>query len=336
MKRREFIGLVGGAAAWPFAVRAQQVAPRPRIGWVHPSAHLSDMRVDGTDPVYRAFPDELRRLGYVEDANLTIERYSGEGRRDHYAELAHIAVQSQPAVIFSSGTDMTRLVAAETRTIPIIAVLTDPVSTGLLTNLAHPSGNITGASVDAGIEIWSKRIALLKEVLPSASRVGFLCSRSFWQSTGQSAQVSRVVAAKLGLTLVGCLLQEDLQEAEYRRVFAAMPHDGLDALMVSEQAEHRVNRALIVQLTSEARLPTIFCYRDFVDLGGLMAYAVDLGDAFRQAARQVDQILKGAHPSDIPFYQQTRFELVINLKTANSFGIVMPPALLGSADEVIE
>ena len=336
MRRREFLGTLAGAASAPFAAQAQQVAARPRIAWVHPSALLADMREDGNDAVYRAFPNELHRLGYVEGTNLTIDRYSGEGRRERYAELARTVVQSQPAVIFTSGTDMTRLVAAETRTIPIVGVLTDPVSTGLITNLAHPSGNVTGASVDAGIEIWSKRLALLKEVVPSASRVGFLCSRSFWQGAGQSAEVSRAAAAKLGLTLVGCLLQEDVQEAEYRRVFAAMPQDRLDALVVSEQAEHRVNTRLIVQLTSAARLPTIFSYREFVDLGGLMAYAVDLSDAFRQSAREVDQILKGARPSDIPFYQQTRFEFVVNMKTSRALGVAMPAALLGSADEVIE
>jgi putative ABC transport system substrate-binding protein len=336
MRRRKVLGVLAGAAAFPFAARAQQGGARPRLAWVHPSARVSDMREDGSDAVYRAFPEELRRLGYVDGANLVIERYSGESRRDGYAELARIVVQSQPTIIFTSSTDMTRLVTAETTTIPIVAVLTDPVATGLISNLAHPSGNLTGASVDAGIQIWSKRLALLKEVLPSASRVGFLSARSYWEAAGKSGEASRAAAAKLGLTLVGCLLSETMQEAEYRRVFGAMPQDRLDALMVSEQAEHRVNRKLIVELTGEARLAAMFSYRDFAELGGLMAYAVDLADAFRQGARQVDQILKGARPSDIPFYQQTRFELLINLKTAKTLGITMPATLLGSADEVIE
>jgi putative ABC transport system substrate-binding protein len=138
------------------------------------------------------------------------------------------------------------------------------------------------------------------------------------------------------MSLIGCLLQESVDEADYRRVFTAMKEQHLDALAVSEQVEHRANRKLIVELAREARLPTIFAFRDFVELGGFMAYAVDLAGAFRMAAQQVDRILNGASPAQIPFSQQTRFELVVNIKTAKAIGVDVPAALLLRADEVIE
>lgn len=337
MKRREFITLVGGATAgWPLMARAQEAAVNKRIAWVHPSAPLADLREDGGDRIYGAFLGELRRLGRVEGSNLVVERYSAEGRIDRYAELARTVVQRQPTVIFTSGTDMTRVLMAATKTIPIVAILTDPVASGLITNLAHPSGNVTGASVDAGIEIAGKRLGLLKEVIPTMSRVGFLSSRSHWEDQGRSGEASRVAARNLGVTLIGCLLEESAQESDYRRVFAKMPDDHLDALVVSEQAEHRPNQNLIVELVQTTGLPAIYAYRDFVALGGLMAYSVDLIGAFRQAARQVDQILKGATPSEIPFYQQTDFEFVINLKTAKALNLKLSPGVLSIASEVVE
>jgi putative tryptophan/tyrosine transport system substrate-binding protein len=336
VKRREFITLVGGAAAWPLAAVAQQAAARERIAWIHPSAPLASMQENGADKIYAAFVQELHRLGRIEGANLVIERYSGEGRRERYEELARTVVQTKPAVIFTSGTDMTRYLAAATGTIPIVAVLTDPVASGLIANLAHPDRNITGASVDAGIEIWSKRLAIMKEAIPTATRLGFLSSRSYWEGAGLSGEASRAAAAKLGLSLVPCLMQEDVQDVDYRQVFGTMRQNRLDGLVVSEQVEHHAHQKSIVTLTQEFRIPAIFAFRDFVELGGLMAYAVDLAGAFRQAAQQVDQILKGSSPSQLPFFQQTRFELVINLATAKTLGLNISPTLLARADEVIE
>lgn len=336
MRRREFLGLVGGAATWPVAVRAQQIDAGNRIAWIHPSAPVSDLRDTGRRAAYQAFLDELKKFGHVEGTNLIIERYSGEGRPDRYEPLARIVVQSRPSVIFTSGDDVTGHLKTATSTIPIVAILSDPVATGLITNLARPGGNITGASVDAGIEIWSKRLALLKEALPKAARIGFLSSRKYWDGAGLSGGASRAAAPRLGVSLSGCLIDDSGLEADYRRVFAAMPEARLDALVVSEQAEHFPFQKLIVELAQQARLPTIYPYREYVEHGGFMVYAVDLPGAFRQGARQVDLILKGAKPSELPFYQQTRFELIINLKTAKALGLDMPATLLGSADEVIE
>lgn len=330
------MALLGSAAAWPLASRAQQPEASNRIVWVHPSAPLADLRQNTSDRAYGAFLEELGRLGHVEGSNLIVERYSGEGRADRYAELARTVVQRQPAVIFTSGTEMTRALLAVTTTIPVVALLTDPVATGLITNLAEPGGNITGASIDAGIEIGGKRLGLLKEVLPTMSRVGFLSSRTYWEDRGRSGEASRMAAGRLGVSLIGCLLEESTQETDYRRAFTKMQDDHLDALIVNEQAEHRPNRGLIVELARQAQLPAMYPYREFVELGGLMAYTVDLAGAFRQAARQVDQILKGAKPSEIPFYQQTDFGLFINLRTAKALKLNLSPGVLAIAEEVIE
>ena len=146
----------------------------------------------------------------------------------------------------------------------------------------------------------------------------------------------REAAARLNISLVGCTLDGPFQDAEYRRVFAAIPQDRIDALVVSSETENASNRAIIVQLAEQAKLPTIYPFREYTELGGLMSYGIDLDEIYRQLARQIDQVLKGAKPSEIPFYQATKFELVINLKTAKALGLTIPPTLLARADEVIE
>jgi len=336
-RRREFIKLVGAAAAtWPLTALAQQTGARDRVAWIHPSAPLSDLQENGAVRAYRAFLEELRELGHVEGTNLIVERYSGGGRQDHYEELVRNVVLSRPGVIFTSGSEITRHLKAATTTIPVVAVLTDPVADGLINNLAHPGGNITGASVDAGIEMWSKRLALLKEAIPPMSRAGLLCSRAYWDDPGKAGEALRAAASKLGISLFGCLQEGQLQEAGYRRVFVTMQQDRLDGLVIHDQAENFTNRKIIVELAQKAGLPAIYPYREYVELGGLLAYAVDLTGAFRRAARQVDQILRGASPSELPFDQQTNFELLINLKTAKALNVNVPATLLASADVVIE
>jgi putative ABC transport system substrate-binding protein len=336
-RRREFIKLVVGVVGtWPRTALAQQTAARDRVAWIHPSAPLSDLQQNGAVRAYRAFLEGLRELGHVEGANLVVERYSGGGRQDHYEELVRNVVLSRPSVIFTSGSEMTRHLKAATTTIPVVAVLNDPVANGLINSLAHPGGNITGASVDAGVEIWGKRLALLKEVIPSMSRAGFLCSRAYWDDPGKAGEAMRAAASKLGISLFGCLQEGELHEAGYRRVFATMQQDRLDGLVVHDQAENFTNRKIIVELTQKAGLPAIYPYREYVEVGGLLAYAADLIGAYRRASRQVDQILRGASPSELPFDQQTTFELLVNLKTAKALNVNIPATLLASADVVIE
>jgi putative tryptophan/tyrosine transport system substrate-binding protein len=335
MRRRAFIAGLGGAAAWPLVARGQQAGRVYRIAWVHPSAPVSDLTENSGSQAYRAFVGEFRRLGHVEGQNLIFDRYSGEGHPERYEKLARHVVTRRPDVIFAVGNPMARPLKSASATIPIIALVADPVANGLSTSLAHPDGNLTGVSIDAGIEIWGKRLALLKEMVQGLASTGFLSSKGAWEDAVQGALL-RDAARRLSISLVGCTLDGPLQEAEYRRLFAAMTHDRPNALVVSSEPENFTNRAIIVRLAEEAKLPTIYSVREFTELGGLMSYGPDIVDVYRQAARQIDLVLNGAKPSQIPFYQQTKFELVINLKSAKALGLEVPPSLLARADEVIE
>lgn len=333
MRRRALLAGLGATAA---AGRLRAEPARPRLAWVHPSAPLADLRLDGPVRAYRAFLEELRRLGRVDGESLRVERYSAMGRLDRYAAVAAAAVEVRPDVIFASGAELTRHIAAATRTIPIVAILSNPLETGLVATLAHPGGNVTGASVDAGLEIWSKRLALLKEALPGIVRVGFLCSRPNWDIPGREGEAARAAAAQLGMTLSSAIVEGMAQEAEYRSVFAAMARERIDAVLVSDEAERFSWRELIVGLARDAGLPGLYPYREYAEIGGLMAFAVDLADAFRRGAEQVDRILSGAMPADLPFHQQAKFELIVNLSTARALKRELASVTLGRADAVIE
>jgi putative tryptophan/tyrosine transport system substrate-binding protein len=224
---------------------------------------------------------------------------------------------------------------AATTAIPIVGLMADPVVFGIVDSLAHPGGNITGISTDAGPEIWGKRLDLLREAAPGTSRAGFLASRFVWESPFGVARI-RAAAQRLGISIIGPPLEGTLQEQEYRRVFEAMLQDRADALIVSDQAENFTYRKLIVELAATSGLPTIYPYREQVEAGGLMAYAPDLSDVYRRGAGYVDQILKGTKAGEIPIYLAAKFDLVINMKAAKAIGLTIPPGLLLRADEVIE
>jgi putative ABC transport system substrate-binding protein len=291
MKRREFITLVGGAAAaWPLAVRAQQPVKMKRVAMVHPSNKVDDLNING-HPVYKAFFEELSRLGYVEGQNLSVERYSGEGRSEHYAELVRDVVSTHPDLILVISGSLALLFKMATTTIPIVTTTADPIAMGLVTSIARPGGNITGVSLDGGLEIYGKRIGLLIEAIPKLSKAGYLASRRNWErSTGDAA---REAARRAGISLTGELLGSSLSEAEYQRVFDSMEQDRVDPLMVAEEADHLAYRVAIVELAAKSRIPAIYPYREFVDVGGLIAYSIDLVDVFRRIANLIDQILKG-------------------------------------------
>jgi putative tryptophan/tyrosine transport system substrate-binding protein len=333
MRRRDVIaGLL--VAATMASARAQQTGKVYRIAIVTPAGPLADISESGVRRSWRAFFGELRRLGYVEGRNLAVERYSGEGKADYHAELARDVVRSTPDVIVPTGTRVALDFKAATLTIPIVSFVNDPVASGVAPSLARPGGNITGVSADGGLEIWGKRIQLLREAVPKMSRVGFLATRRSWDSPPGAA--AREAASKAGMTLVSSPLEAPVDETEYRRMFTTMMHEHADALVVGDQGENAANRRWIVALAEKERLPAIYAYRDDVELGGLMAYGIDMSDVYRGMAQQVDQILRGTKPGEIPFHQPTKFELVINLKTAKSLGLTIPPSILARADEVIE
>ncbi len=334
MRRREFITLVGGAVAWPHAVLAQQLGKVHRIALVHPSAPVAELTETGADPDWRVFFEELRRLGYIEGQNLVVERYSGGGRTEHYAELVAEVVRGNPDLIIAVTPPLVRRFKEATATIPIVGFTADPVTAGIVTSLARPGGNVTGVSVDAGFEIWGKRLEVLREVIPRASRVGFLAIRFSWE--GNQGQALREAARRTGIALLGPPLDDPVQPPEYRRVFAAMVEQRAEALIVSDFAANFTYRQLIVELAEANRLPAIYPYRDHAELGGLMAYATATHDLMRHAANQVHRVLRGEKPGEIPYYQASIFVLIINMRTAKALGITVPPSILARADEVIE
>jgi putative ABC transport system substrate-binding protein len=335
MRRREFIALVGGAAAvLPLAAQAQKSPEMRRLAIVHPSSPIAELTETGS-PRYVAFFKELRRLGHVEGHNIAVERYSGEGRTEHFAELASEVVSRSPDLIVATTSRLVLNFKAATTTIPIVGLMADPVRFGIVESLARPGGNITGISTDAGLEIWGKRLGLLRETVPGTSKVGFLASRVLWESPIAIAALQEA-AEGMGISLIGPPLEGTIQEQEYRRVFEVLEQGHPDALIVGDQAENLTYRRIIIELAAKGGLPALYPYREQAEAGGLMAYAPDLLDLYRRAAGNVSDILNGAKPSDIPVYQASKFELVINSKTAKMLGLTFSPSLLARADEVIE
>lgn len=331
MRRREFIGLVGGAVAWPLGAAAQQAAKQHRIAFVH-SGIPADKLTESAGPFWvRRFYETLRGLGDVEGSNLVIERYSAEGRADRYAALAAEIVSRNPNVIVVNLNDLIKVFAAATATIPIVMITGDPVASGLVANLARPGGNLTGVSTNAGIEIHSKRLQLLKEAVPSAAKVACLLSGSW----GRAESSYRQAGQRLGIALTENLLPA-VDDEQLRRTFAAMAEQHFDAAIVDEGGSFLAKRALITELAGKHRLPVIYPYRDYADAGGLMAYAPELGELAVRMANDVHQILNGTKPGDIPFFQPNKFQLVVNLKAARAIDLSLPPSLVTSADEVIE
>jgi putative tryptophan/tyrosine transport system substrate-binding protein len=334
VRRRDFtMGLLLAAAARP--ARAEEPAKHHRIAIIIPAGPVSAISDTGSDPIrrreYQPFFEELRRLGDVEGQNLIVERYSGEGRPEGFADLARKVVGGDPEIIVVHTDPIARAVGAVTNTIPIVWIGADAIGSGVATSLAHPGGNITGVNL-YDTEIWGKRLQILKEAVPSASKVAFLLPRGSWESDGQQL---RELGRRLDISLMPMLLQESTP-SEFRRVFADIAPEGPDAIIVHDRSDLFPYRQLIVDLAENSRLPSMYGYRDYVEASGLMAYEADLGEAGRRMADDVHQILNGAKPGDIPIYQSTKFDLTINLKAAKSLGLSLPPTLLATADEVIE
>lgn len=333
--RRDFIAYLGAALLPPLAARAQP-ATQHRIAFVHsaiPAAQLTET----AGPFWvRRFFETLRRLGLVEGRNLVVERFSAEGNAGRFAAVAAAVVRRSPDVIVANYNALVDAFKAATKTIPIVAIVADPIKSGLVDGLGRPGGNITGVSVDTGLEFYGKELEVLKEAVPGATTVAFLASRAFWADGGPGS-VIRNAGKELGITVVGAFaFDEEVTEPQIRRVFGELPKQHVDAALVSPEGNFLAQRALLVELAGKARLPVLYPYRDYVELGGLMAYAPDLGELAERMADDVQRILMGTKPGDIPIAQPTKIDLIINQKTASSMGLAIPSALLARADEVIE
>ena len=323
MRRRDFITLVGTAATWPLTARAQQTDKLPTIGFLGASA-------SGFAPWAAAFVARLRELGWVEGRTVAIEYRWSEGRPERYAEIAAEFVRLKVDVILTVGSAVP-IVKQATTAIPIVfAVAIDPVSSGLVASLSKPGGNVTGLSIQAN-ELAGKRVELLREVMPQLRRLAILFNADNTQPVLEMGE-TQAEARRLGIEIIPLAIRraEDIAPAfQNLKTRADAVYAAVDQLIVA-------NRPRILALAVGEQLPTIFSERDFVKAGALMSYGPSYAELFRHSADYVDKILRGTKPADIPVEQPTKFELVINLTTANAIGIRVPPTLLARADEVIE
>jgi len=329
MDRRTFMhAFAGGLVIAPFAAEAQQAAKVARIGFLGTNRAAAPGMVD-------AFHQELRNLGYVEGRNVVIEYRDAEGKLERLPALAAELVALKVDVILAATTPGARAAKQATRTIPIVfAVSADPVSDGLVTSLARPGGNVTGFAVLA-TELVGKRLELLKQAVPGVERVAVLRQPG---AVPEQTEKDMLKGAEVAARALGIKLQivEARGPEDFDSAFSEMTKARASALIMGVGNMFFSERRRLVDLAAKHRLPAVYGLREVVDVGGLMSYGPNQADLFRRAATYVDKILKGANPGDLPVEQPTKFELVINLKTAKSLGLTIPQTVLLRADSVIE
>ncbi len=327
MRRREFITLLGGAAAWPLGAHAQQPA-LPVIGFLHSASAAAYAA-----PL-AAFRKGLSEAGYVEGQNVAIEYRWAEGQNDRLPALAAELVRRRVAVIVTPGSTAATLAAqAATATIPIVFIIgANPVKIGLVASLNRPGGNATGIN-DFGVEIGAKRLGLLHELLPGAARFGVLVNPDNPFITESFVTELQMAASAIGrqIEVVAASTNGDIDTA-----FATLVKKRADALLISPDALFVTRRVQLIMLAVHHTLPALYHRRELAEAGGLMSYGSDLSDQYRQTGLYVSRILKGEKPAEIPVQLPTKFEFVINLQTAKTIGLDIPPTLLARADEVIE
>ena len=330
MRRREFITLLGGAAAWPLAARAQQPDRMRRIGVLMGYAE-SDRQGQA---FVAAFRDELQKLGWTEGRNIRIDtRWATPGDAESRQRFAKELVALQPDLVLSHGTPATATLLQQTRTIPIVfAAVSDPVGSGFVTGFPRPGGNVTGF-MNMEPTMAGKWMELLKEIAPRVARVALLFNPAtapyaeYWLNPFEAA------AASFGVQAIAAPVHDT---SELKTVVAAQAREPNGGLIVMPDTFTTAHRAEITALAARHRLPAVYPFRFFAEFGGLLSYGTNLVYDFRRAATYADRILKGAKPGELPVQAPVKFELVINLKTAKALGITVPPSLLARADEVIE
>jgi putative ABC transport system substrate-binding protein len=326
MRRRDFIVVASAAAAWPIAARGQQPERMRRVGVLLAGTPTSFA------PRANAFVQGLRDLGYVEGKTVTFEWKWGEDRTERLPQLAEELVRLEVDAIVTGGTPAAKALKNATQTVPIVmAIIGDPVAVGLVQSLARPGGNATGFSIVAP-DLSGKRLQLLKELLPGVSSVAVISTVTNPQAP---IELKETQAAAKTMDIVLHSIQVS-DEISVESAFDAIKQSQAQAVIVLTDAILYSQRNKIASLAAANRLPGMYHARGFVEAGGLISYAPSDTDLFRRAATYVDKILKGANPGDLPIEQPTKFELVINLKTAKALGLSIPQSLLATADEVIE
>jgi len=327
MQRREFITLLSGiVAAWPLAARAQQPAKIPRIGFLGNSTATMEANLIGP------LRDGLRELGYEEGRNVIIEFRWAEGKYDQFPALVAELLAAKVDVIITAGTPATLAIKKATSTVPLVFIAVgDPVGTGVVPNLGRPGGNITGLSSIAP-DLEGKRLELLREVVPKLSHVAFFLNPANAFHTASMRQ-ARVAAQSLGIKLQP---MEVNKSEQLDGAFASIVKEKPDALLILADRVFLHNRKRMMEFAIQQRLPSVNAYRELVEAGGLISYGPSYEDMHRRAAVYVDKILKGTKPADLPIEQPTKFTLLINLKTAKTLGLTVPPTLVARADELIE
>ena len=318
--------------AAPLAARAQHAEKVYRIGYMATTSPASEFV--GPDPVNsgaRGFVHALRALGYVDGRNLILEFRSAEGRFERFADILAELVRLKVDVIVVTDSRAAQVVRQVTTTVPVVmSSSVDPVGRGIVQSLARPGGNVTGLTIDTGHEIHGKRLELLKEAVPGAARVAVLATKQVWDLYyGQTLQTA---AGALGLTL---FLAEH-PPAQYADAFTRIQRERPNALFVAQSSENFAHRRQIADFALRHRLPSTHAFREGAEAGALMSYGVSVPDLNRRAAGYVDKLLKGANPGDLPVEQPTKFDFVINLKTAKALGLTIPQSVLMRADEVIQ
>jgi len=329
MKRREFITLLGGAAAWPIAARAQQGEQMRRIGVLMGYA-VNDREGQAN---FAAFQGGLQTLGWTDGRNIRIDARWAAADTNLMQRFAKELVALQPDLILTQNTPITALMLQQTHTIPIIfANVSDPVGSGFVASLSRPGGNVTGF-IDMEGSMAGKWLELLKEVAPRIARVAFLFNPATAPFAEYYLNHFKAAAASFAVEAIAAPVRDT---SELESVVAAQAREPNSGLIVMPEAFMNVHRAEVTSLAARYRLPAVYPRRFFAELGGLLSYGNDQSDNFRRAATYVDRILKGANPGDLPIEQPIKFELIINLKAAKALGLAIPPSILARADEVIE